>query len=74
MAKQKKNGSARILAVLAKGPKKGLTREQIATRAKLNVNSTGPYLSSLKASGQVQVVGKIETGQRGRPTQLWGIA
>jgi predicted ArsR family transcriptional regulator len=73
MAKAKKNGSARILSALKSGPKKGLTREKLAAKAGLSVNSTGPYLSALKAQGQVQVVGKIEN-PRGRPTQLWGLA
>jgi predicted ArsR family transcriptional regulator len=59
--------SEAILKAVKRGPKKGLTAAEIADRTGVSLATVKAYLSAFKAEGYVQVVGKVETGKRGRP-------
>lgn len=70
---QTKTSLDRIASVLNRGPRRGLTRSEIAARAKVNANSVGVYLSQLIRSGRAQVVGQ-EPSTGGRPANRYSAA
>lgn len=69
----KRTASDRILSVLNRGPKKGLTAATIATRGKLNLNTTRTTLGLLTLSNDVAVIGR-DAPTFGRPANLYVIA
>lgn len=69
----KRTASTRIITVLRRGPKKGLTAEVIATRGKLNLNTTRTTLGLLTISEDVAVIGR-DAPSFGRPANLYVIA
>lgn len=56
-----------ILKQLKRAPKRGLTAAEIADRTGINLATVKAYLSAFKSEGYATVVGKVETGKRGRP-------
>ena len=64
----------RILSVLRRGPKRGLTAETIAERAGLNLNTTRTVLWSLTSSESVVTVGTTSPTGSGRPANLYALA
>jgi len=56
-----------------KGRKKGITAEEIADRANLNINSVRPVLWQLKKDGTVFVAGTLPASY-GRPANLYRLA
>lgn len=73
MARTKRAASDTILAVLKRGPKRGLTAAEIAARAELNLNTTRTVIWALAQAGDVSVVSTAEsTG--GRPANRYVLA
>ena len=71
--RQRATARDRILSTLRRGPKRGLTRSEIAARAGVNSNSVGTYLSSLRAEGLIDIAGQLpSTG--GRPANRYTAA
>ena len=69
-----KTADIKILGVLKRGPKKGLTATAIADRGSLNLNTTRSALTSLQGEGLVTVVGVGAFGGRGRPSNFYALA
>ena len=69
MAKQKTIAD-RILTYLS-GRKRGVSADSIADNLGVPASTVRTYLSQFSKEGTVQVAGKIETGQRGRPAYLY---
>lgn len=65
MSKQTYNTAARILNALNSCP--GATVKHLATMTKRHPVSIAKILPALRQTGQVVVVGKRMTGQRGKP-------
>jgi predicted ArsR family transcriptional regulator len=70
---QTKSASTRILTVLKRGPKRGLTAATIADRANLPVNTTRTTLYELSRAGSVSTLGR-ESTSFGRPANLYAVA
>ena len=66
MAKTITKGEA-VLKTIKRGPKKGLTAEQVSERTGVKLSTVRAYLQALKADGYVSVVGTIQTKRPGRP-------
>lgn len=65
--------SDKILALLKRGPQRGLTATDISSRANLNLNTTRTVLWALQQAGDVKVVSVTEsTG--GRPANRYALA
>lgn len=71
LAKNKKTAAEAILGTLKRGPKRGLTAAQIAERVGLPYTTVSRTLSELSG---VTVLGTLQTGQRGRPANIYGYA
>lgn len=54
-----------------KGRKRGITAAEISQKTGVSVNTVRSYLLAFRAEGKVEVVGKVETGTRGRPALLY---
>lgn len=73
MARQKRAASDRIVAVLKRGPQRGLTAAEIAARAELNLNTTRTVIWALTQAGTASGVSTAEsTG--GRPANRYVLA
>lgn len=73
MARTKRAASDRILSILRRGPKRGLTAVEIAERAELNLNTTRTVVWALAQAGDVVTVSTTEsTG--GRPANRYALA
>lgn len=71
MAKTK-TAAEKILSALRRGPKRGLTAADVATRAQTNLNTTRSQLIEFEKASLVSVVGTASsTG--GRPAKLYVI-
>lgn len=72
MAQQKKTAVQKIQAILKRGPKRGLTINDVATRAGVHVITAGDTLRKLVGEKQALVIGtkKHDTG-KGRPANLY---
>ena len=73
MATQTRQASDRILSVLRRGPRRGLTAVEVSTRAELNLNTTRTTLWGLQGLGAVEVIGTTEP-TRGRPANRYALA
>ena len=73
MARTKRPASDTILAVLKRGPKRGLTAADISSRTDLNINTTRTVLWSLQQAEQITVVSTL-AGDRGRPANRYALA
>lgn len=60
-----------ILRVLKRGPRKGLTAEQIAERTGKRLSSVRTIIAALKRSGDIEVVGTEP--REFRPAQLYAL-
>lgn len=70
----KKTLDAKIVSVLKKGPRKGLTAAEIAARGELNINSTRTTLGLLVDFGSVAVVGTAPVVGFGRPSNRYSLS
>ena len=70
MARTTRPASDRILAVLKRGPQRGLTAAEIATRGDLNLNTTRTVIWALREQGNVAAVEPL-AGERGRPANRY---
>lgn len=59
--------SEAVFKAVKRGPKRGLTALEIADRTGVGIATVRSYLQALKAQGEITVVGKVESGKRGRP-------
>lgn len=73
MAKTITKGEA-VLKAIKRGPKRGLTAVEVSDRTGVGLATTRSYLNALKADGYIKVVGKVETGKRGRPQLQYAAA
>lgn len=67
------SASAIILALLKRGPKRGLTAADISSRAELNLNTTRTVLWALAQAGDVTVV-STDAPPIGRPANRYAPA
>jgi predicted ArsR family transcriptional regulator len=74
IAATRKTATDRVLSTLKRGPKRGLTAALIAERADLNLSTARTILWQLVKDGEATVVSKVETGERGRPANLYAAA
>jgi predicted ArsR family transcriptional regulator len=51
--------------------KNGITAEQVAVKTGVPISTVRSYLTFLKKQGDVQEVGSVRTGNRGRPALLY---
>lgn len=74
IAATRKTATDRVISTLKRGPKRGLSAALIAERAELNLSTTRTVLWQLVKDGNAAVVSKVETGERGRPANLYAAA
>jgi len=51
--------------------KNGITAEQVAEKTGVPIGTVRSYLTFLKKQGDIQAVGSVRTGNRGRPALLY---
>lgn len=73
MARTKRPASDTILALLKRGPKKGLTAADISSRTELNINTTRTVLWALQQAGNVTVI-STDAPPIGRPANRYALA
>lgn len=61
------------MAAFDKRQKRGVTAYALAERTGLNLSTARTALWALAKSGNVRVVSKLETGERGRPANLYSL-
>lgn len=60
------------LVLKAAGSRKnGITAEQVAAKTGVPISTVRSYLTFLKKQGDVEAVGTVRTGNRGRPAILY---
>lgn len=74
IAATRKTATDRVFSTLKRGPKRGLSAATIAERAGLNLSTTRTVLWQLAKDGDAVVVSTVETGERGRPANLYAAA
>jgi predicted ArsR family transcriptional regulator len=73
MARTKRAASDTILALLKRGPQRGLTATDISSRTELNLNTTRTVLWALSQAGSVTVV-STDAPPIGRPANRYALA
>lgn len=73
MARTKRTASDKILALLSRGPKRGLTAADISSRAELNLNTTRTALWALQQAGYVTAISTAPP-LIGRPMNRYALA
>ena len=73
MARTKRAASDTILALLKRGPKKGLTAADISSRTELNINTTRTVLWALQQANAITVV-STDAPPIGRPANRYALA
>jgi len=67
----KKATSLDLVLKAAGSRRNGITAEQVAIKTGVPISTVRSYLTFLKKQGDVEAVGSVRTGNRGRPALLY---